>query len=234
LGRCAPGTARVTLASSGLFIDNAAAVKLPVVDAANQPYPGGTGALRLGTLLVETGDPVTLERVRTYLATHASITPPVAGPQGWSINALIPATFGEVAATRQAVYDALEHIAFGAVALTLLVAGCSLAVSAAGGILERRRPFTLLRLAGTPMSSLARVVALESVLPLLAAAAVAAATGWGLAATIVTTLSRTALPFPGWPYFATTGAGLVIALAVMLLTLPLLGRLTRTQTARFE
>ncbi len=233
-GRCAPGTARVTLAASDLFTDNAAAVTLPIVDAANRPYTGSTDQLRVGTLLVGTDDPVTLERVRTYLTTHASITPPVTGPQGWSINALVPATFGEIAATRQAVYDALEHIAFAAVALTLLVAGCSLAVSAGGGILERRRPFTLLRLTGTPLSSLARVVLLESVLPLLAAAVVAAGTGWALAATVATSLSNSALPFPGWPYVATIGAGLMISLAVMLLTLPLLGRLTRTQTARFE
>ena len=75
----------------------------------------------------------------------------------------------------------------------------------------------------------------ESVLlPLLAAAVVAAGAGWALAATVATSLSNSALPFPGWPYFATAGAGLVISLAVILLTLPLLGRLTRTQTARFE
>lgn len=234
LGRCAAGVGRVTLSSSGLFIDNAAAVKLPVVDASSRPYPGGTDRLRLGTLLVGTHDPVTLERVRTYLTTHASITAPTTGPEGWSINALVPATFGEIAGTRQAVYDALEHIAFAAVGLTLLVAGCSLAVSAGGGILERRRPFTLLRLTGTPMSSLSRVVLLESALPLLAAALVAAGTGWGLAATVATSLSDSALPFPGWSYAAITGAGLLIALAVILLTLPLLSRLTRTQTARFE
>lgn len=233
-GRCPSGTARVTLASGGLFIDNAAAVKLPIVDRANRRYTGSTDRLRLGTLLVRTGDPVTLERVRTYLTTHASITPPTTGPQGWSINALVPATFGEVAAIRQAVYDALEHVAFAAVALTLLVAGCSLAVSAGGGILERKRPFVLLRLTGTPMSSLARVVLLESVLPLLAAAVVAAGTGWALAATVATSLSQSALPFPGWGYVAATGVGLVVSVAVMLLTLPLLARLTRTQTARFE
>jgi hypothetical protein len=224
----------VTLSSSGLFIDNAAAVQLPVVDAASRAYPGGTERLRLGTLLVGTGDPATLERVRTYLRTHASIAAPTTGPEGWSINALVPATFGEIAGTRQAVYDALEHIAFAAVALTLLVAGCSLAVSAGGGILERKRPFTLLRLTGTPMSSLTRVVLLESLLPMLATVLVAAATGWALAATVATSLSDSALPFPGPAYFATTGAGLLVALAVMLLTLPLLGRLTRTQTARFE
>ena len=116
-------------------------------------------------------------------------------------------------------------------ALTLLVAGCSLAVSAGGGIPERKRPFTLLRLRHADVRRWP--VLLESVLPLLAAAVVAAGAGWAPAATVATSLSNGALPFPGWPYFATAGAGLVISLAVILLTLPLLGRLTRTQTARF-
>jgi hypothetical protein len=235
LGRCAPGATMVRLAPDGLFIDNPAAVKLPLVDAASPAYTGDVSGLRLGTLLVRTDSATKLEQIRTYLTTHAAITTPINGPQGWSVNAFVPATFGEIAQVRQATYDALEHIAFAAVALTLLVAGCSLAVSTGGGIVERKRPFTLLRLAGTPMSGLARVVLLESVLPLAAAAVVAAATGYALAATVATSLSSSsALPIPGWPYFATTGTGLAVSLAVILLTLPLLGRLTRTQTARFE
>ena len=35
-----------------------------------------------------------------------------------------------------------------AVALTLIVAGCSLAVAAGGGLVDRKRPFTLLRVSG--------------------------------------------------------------------------------------
>lgn len=47
------------------------------------------------------------------------------------------------------------------------IAGCSLAVNIAGGPAERQRPFSLLRLAGTPLKVLGRVITLESVAPLL-------------------------------------------------------------------
>jgi hypothetical protein len=63
----------------------------------------------------------------------------------------------------------------------------------------------------------------------------AALTGYVLAATVATALSsRTALPIPGWQYFASTGTGLAVSLAVLMTTLPLLDRITRTQNARFE
>jgi hypothetical protein len=79
------------------------------------------------------------------------------------------------------------------------------------------------------------VVLLESVLPLAAAAALAAGTGYGLAAAVSSALAgHSAVPRPGWPYAVTTLAGLAVSVGVILLTLPLHGRLTRTQTARFE
>ena len=65
--------------------------------------------------------------------------------------------------------------------LTVLVAGCSLAVTVGGSLVERKRQFTLLRVSGTPRSVLTRVVLLESVLPLVTASVVAAATGLGVA-----------------------------------------------------
>lgn len=127
---------------------------------------------------------------------------------------------------RRATYDAIERIALAAIVLTLLVAGCSIAVSTGGGMVERKRPFTLLRLTGMPMSRLAWVIVLESTLPLLATAVVAAVTGYVLAAA-VTTLSTTGhAPIPGGTYFLTIGAGLAVSLAVIMATIPLLGRIT--------
>ena len=79
-----------------------------------------------------------------------------------------------------------------AVALTLLVAGCSLAVSVGGNLVERKRPFTLLRVSGTPIATLYRVVLLEAILPLAAATVVAAGTAYGIA---VLTVDRMA---PAW------------------------------------
>ena len=51
------------------------------------------------------------------------------------------------------------------VTLTLIVAGCSLAVAVGGGLVDRKRPFTLLRVSGVPVSALSRVVLMEAALP---------------------------------------------------------------------
>ena len=45
--------------------------------------------------------------------------------------------------------------------VSLPIAGCSLAVSVAAGLTDRKRPFSLLRLTGAPLGVLRRVVALE-------------------------------------------------------------------------
>ena len=68
---------------------------------------------------------------------------------------------------------------YAAVALTLIVAGCSLAVAVGGGLVDRKRPFTLLRVSGTQVGVLSRVVLLEAAVPLLAATVVAAGIAYG-------------------------------------------------------
>jgi hypothetical protein len=234
LGHCAPGVTAVELVAPNLFVDNPGALRLPIVDSKSIAYTGSLAGLNLGTLVVKTADAATLERVRTYLSTHASIPGAGLTPEEWLTNAWTPSTFGEVADLRRATYDAIERIALAAIVLTLLVAGCSIAVSTGGGMVERKRPFTLLRLTGMPMSRLAWVIVLESTLPLLATAVVAAVTGYVLAAA-VTTLSTTGhAPIPGGTYFLTIGAGLAVSLAVIMATIPLLGRITRSDSARFE
>lgn len=59
--------------------------------------------------------------------------------------------------------------------VSLVIAGCSLAVSAAGGLTDRKRPSSLLRLTGVQLGVL--VVALETAVLLLVIAAVSAGTG---------------------------------------------------------
>ena len=121
------------------------------------------------------------------------------------------------------------------VAMTLLVAGFSLAIAAGGGIVERRSPFTLLRVGGTATGVLCRVVLLESVLPLGVATAVAAVTGFVAGIPVNNLLSPGGdIALPGRVYYLTMGAGLVVSLAVVLATLPLLNRLTQPDDVRFE
>jgi hypothetical protein len=69
---------------------------------------------------------------------------------------------------------------------TLLAAGCSLTVSIAGGLVERKRPFALLRLAGAQPGTLRRVVMAETTGPLLTTVLLSAGLGLTLAAIVVT------------------------------------------------
>jgi hypothetical protein len=152
------------------------------------------------------------------------------------VAATPPRTYGEAVTIRSGRAATLQRLVYLAVALTILVAGCSLAVATGGGLVDRKRPFTLLRVSGTPIRTLYRVVFLEAVVPLAAATVVAAALAYGMSILIVIRLAPPGTPVPllGHVYYATMGAGLAIALIVIGVTLPLLKRMTGPDNARFE
>lgn len=231
LGTCPAGAQAVELLPAELFVDNPLAMQFPIVRGSDPAYSGNLGGLRLSILMVRTNDAATLERVRTYLAVHI---PPLAGvnvPAGGNQ----PQTFGEVAQVRQTAIEAAQRIIFLMIGLTLLVAGCSLAVAMGAGLIERKRPFILLRLSGTASRSLYLTVLLESLLPLVATALLAAVTGLVLAIPVANALAHGApLQMPGRAYGVTMGIGLAVCLAVIASTLPLLGRVTASDNARFE
>jgi FtsX-like permease family len=116
------------------------------------------------------------------------------------------------------------------------VAGCSLAVAVGGGLVDRKRPFTLLRVSGTPVGVLSKVVLLEAAVPLLAATVVAAAIAYGTSILAFVRLAPagTATPQLGHDYYTIMGIGLAIAFGVIALTLPLLRRMTAPGNVRFE
>ena len=223
--------------------DNPLEIDLPIVTAANPVAPSKTNGLPLGTLLVKADNAATLERARTLLtsfnATAFSGAPPAgAGLTEWQMGDLEPETFGEVAQVRNNDLTNAENVILAIVGLTLFGAACSLLVTVGGSIVDRKRPFTLLRLSGTPGSTLYKVVLLESVLPLVTASLVAAATGVGIAIPLVKALPKLRyepnLALPGPTYYLAMGAGLVVALIVVCCALPLLDRTTQPNNARFE
>ncbi len=232
LGQCAPGVRAVQVADNSLFDDNPRFSDIAIAGSASPAYPGSLTALPLQAVLVKTDSPATLERVRTYLAVHA---PPQVS-QDNEDSATPPRTFGETLQIRTARAATFEKILYAAIALTVIVAGCSLAVTVGGGLVDRKRPFTLLRVGGTPLSVLSRVVLLEAAIPLVAATVVAAAIAYGTSLLAVLKLAPagTAIPQLGRDYYTIMGAGLVIAFAVITVTLPLLRRMTAPGTIRFE
>jgi hypothetical protein len=226
LGWCSPGDEAVKVtASSLLFSDNPTFSTQPIANASNPAVPDNFSKLYLEAVLIRVNNSATLERVRTFLDTHT--------PQSGSNP---PKTYGEAVQIRLAYADTVSRLVYIAVALTLLVAGCSLAVTVGGNLVERKRPFTLLRVSGTPIGTLYRVVLLEAILPLAAATVVAAGVAYGISVLTVDRMAPAGTPTPtlGHVYFATMGVGLLISLVVILVTMPVLGRMTAPSNVRFE
>jgi hypothetical protein len=228
LGTCPFGAHQVGLSPQGLVTDNPLYLNkiLPLVSSHSPREHVPLQRLQLETLLVKTPNPSMLERVRTFLATDTDL----------AATGLVPETFGEAAKIRSQDISNVEHVVLAAALLTLIVASCSLAVTVGGGLLERRRPFTLLRLSGTSLATLRRVVLMESTLPLLAGAVIAAGIGLGVARpfthAVLPTTVHTTSPSPG--FYLVLAAGLLVALVTATAALPLLARITNPDQARFE
>jgi hypothetical protein len=128
----------------------------------------------------------------------------------------------------------LQRLANLALILSLVIAGCGLAVAVAGGIIERKRPFALLRLSGMRLAELQRVAMLEAAAPLVLIALASAVLGLGVSAVIVTVAGQIAWRLPTLGYWLSLAGGLSVALAVAAASLPLLARTTAPSAVRFE
>jgi len=184
--------------------------------------PARLDTLRVTALAVGTdGRPATIERARTVLE---------AGLPG--ARAL---TRADTEALMRDEVRTQERVTNVALAVTLVIAGCSLAVAVAGAIVERRQAFAQLRLAGTPLSDLRRVVMAEAAAPLLMVAAASVGLGLVVAALVLSAAGgHQRFVLPGAGYWLSLAGGLGVALLVVLATLPLLARLTDLDSARIE
>jgi hypothetical protein len=171
---------------------------------------------------VTDGSTNAVERARTRLELGIPGAPALTGP--------------DIDAEGMREFRTLQRVSDVGLSMTLVIAGCSLAVAVAGAIVERRQPFALLRLTGTRLSDLRRIVLAEAAAPLLMVAAASVALGLVVAALVLATGSTDTRPFvlPGLGYWLSLVGGLALALLVVLATMPLLNRLTTLDSARFE
>lgn len=228
LGHCEPGA---TVAAFP-WIDGGSFTKgrSPLGEANLRPtVPVSAAALHalpVRSLYVDTdGSTAAIERVRTALETALPKSPDTIGP---------PSTLSEISPRSQEQLAGYERLAEVAIIASLPIAACSLAVSVATGITDRRRPFSLLRLAGTPVRVLRRVVALEAALPLVAVSALSAGTGLLAADLFLRAQLSESLRPQGAAYYAAVGGALLAALGIIGATLPLLERMTGPEVARNE
>jgi hypothetical protein len=188
------------------------------------PYTEAEAAAQpVGSVVVRTdGSTAVLERTRTAL--HLAFPAPRVGP----------ATDRDYATDQNSQLAGFEQLAAVVILASLPIAGCSLAVAVIAGLTDRRRPFSLLRLAGVQLSVLRRVVALESAVPLLAAAALAIGAGLLGAQLFLTAQMGYTLRLPGPRFGAIVACALLLSLAVIASTFPLLRRITGPESARSE
>lgn len=225
-GRCPAGAAAATVPPDYVFDTS----RVPPRYVAGWPAAALSAAqlqrLPVQTIVVATdGSAASIERARTALA--------VALPgQAWPPTA----TVSEVHAnsTSAQLLSGYERLADIVIVISLCIAGCGLAVSVVTGLNDRKRPFSLLRLAGVRLGTLRRVVALESAVPLLVTALVAIGAGFLAADLFLTAQQGYTVRPPGLGYYATVAGGIVLCLGVIAATFPMLRRITGPETARNE
>jgi hypothetical protein len=223
LGRCPAGAASVSFPE---LLDSAppgkslARITWP---AANVPA-GQLSGLRVDSIDIATdGSEAAVEQARTALD-NANAYPSLG----------TPVTLGEVLTEVNTINNAYQQLAEVVILASLPIAGCTLAAAVAAGLADRKRPFSLLRLAGARLGLLRRVIALESAVPLLAVAAVSIGVGFAAAAMFASVQLQHPLVAPGAGYYLLTGAGIAAALGVIAATFPLRRRITGPEVARNE
>ncbi|MCU7722442.1 ABC transporter permease [Actinoplanes sp. KI2] len=215
LGQCAPGE----LVGS-VYADLSRPDFGPAYYEPSPLTPAELAGKPLQSIVVLTdGSRAAIERSRTVLE--------AAFPTGY-----LPATENEWRSDFARTLVQWQRLADVVIVASLVIAGCSLAVSLAGGINERKRPFALLRLTGARLAELRRVITLESAVPLLAVSVVAIAAGFTAAAFFLRSQLQYDLKAPGATYYVMVALGLGFSLALIASTMPLLKRVTAPATAR--
>ncbi len=222
IGKCTPGVAEASL---GYFLSS---VLGHSSHASTTVWPSARlsaaqlARLPVNAVVVATdGSSGSIERARTSLERAFPFDGiPVA------VVALSPSTARLLAA--------IQDMTAVIIVASLIIAACSLAVNVTAGLVERKRPFSLLRLTGVPLSILRRVITLESALPLFIVAGVSLVVGLVAAALYLSSQVGISFEVPGITYWAAVLGGLAASLAIIAATFPLLNRLTGPEVARNE
>ena len=217
---------RAGLASIGIAADT----DYPLVtsDPISQPVVTGpaTDAIdetQLVGLYVAADSDAARERVRTILAGSTTSTSTTA----------TPAEYENLNATTAREYRTLAILG---IIVAAGVSAVALAAATISAVRDRRRTLGLMRLTGMPFSAVKGIMLREAVVPLAAAVALAALTGYGVGALIVTGLSaggRT-VTAPPLEYYIVIAATLGLSLLAVLAAFPAARRATGGEATRFE
>ncbi len=194
---------------------------LPAVIIEPAAFPDGGASFAPTRIAALTdGSPASVERVRTALE--------VAMPTA------VVATVGETLTDSSAAVVELGRIVSMGVVVAMLLAGASLAIAAASGLVERRLPFALLRLGGVSVRRLQAVLLLEAAAPLVTVALLSAVLGAAVAQVLLHAIPSGGSPPPDPGVVVLLAIATAGAMSVVLTAMPLVGRVTATEATRFE
>jgi hypothetical protein len=145
-----------------------------------------------------------------------------------------PSIVGGITADTARSMTELKDMTDVVIVASLLIAGCSLAVSVVAGMSDRKRPFSLLRLTGVSVKLLRRVVALEAAAPLVIISVISSGLGLVAAELFLRSELNVTLRVPGVAYYVIVLAGLAASLGVIASALPVIQRVTGPEVARNE
>ena len=198
-----------------------ARLALPALIIDPRAFPGGVDAFPVTRIAILTdGDPAAIERART------------------AVQVMLPTsvvrTVGEAATDAAALVTELGRVVSLGVIVAMLLAGASLAIAVISGLVERRTPFALLRLAGMPLAKLRAVLVLEAAAPLVAVAALSAVLGMLVAQLLIRSIRTIEVPLPDLGVAALLAVATLGAIGVVLAAMPMVGRITGAEANRFE
>lgn len=190
--------------------------------ALTEPGPGSQ-RLPVYALYVPTdGSVAAVERVRTRVATLLPRAIVSTRDDAFRQQSDVTGFFVDVSAGMRVV-----------TLFVIIVAGCSLTISVVNGLIERRRPFALLRASGLRVGELRRITFLETAVPMVLTVLMGA--GLGSVPVLAGSVAQgVAYPGPGLGFAAALGGAVLGALALTTLTFPLMNVATRYDAIRFE
>lgn len=192
---------------------------------AESPVMKETGAY---FVLVDT--PMTVERIRTQLATSVRTEGGIYTQGGEEASALARA--GNATTV---LIEELATLAYFGMALTITVATISLSVSTVGSLLERRRSLVTLRLVGVTSAQQKLVVIIESLIPLLLVSIVSVGLGIWFAVGFIGLFADDKLTTQFSPLFVGILVGsLVMAIVAIAASLRFLGKIVSIDAIRSE
>lgn len=221
IGSCAPGAKVADLSGLGPISSEDLPTLAGHVWPAADISPDQLDQLSARAIVVLTDGSITaLEQARTNLE-HA-------------FPGDIPETVSQISSSVRRTITEVQQIADVVIVASLVIAGCSLAVSVTAGIADRKRPFSLLRLAGTPLRVLRRMVILEAAVPLVVISVISAGLGFLAAGMFLHSQLDYSLRPPGAEYYVLVIGGIVTSLAIIGSTLPIIQRIAGPEVARNE